>query len=258
MTEYRIDWQSAKDPTGSDTTEFIIDRGEKSKVTGAIWLPNERDQADTLMLFGHGASGNRYQAPISHLANRFVKEARTPVLSIDGPVHGLRQVGPGGREAFAPVLRRKSCLDDMLEDWHLAIDVVRALDRIPQQRLAYFGLSMGSIFGIPLVASRADVTVATLGLVGTGEWYPHRDQTLAACKAIECPLLFLMQLEDEIFSRQGYLEIFDAFSSQDKRIHANPGLHAEIPQAEIRFSFDFMLSHMQGTAERRMVKPLAE
>ncbi len=54
-------------------------------------------QFNTLMLFGHGASGDRYQAPICHLAERFVSEAQVPVLSLDGPVHGLRQVGPGIR-----------------------------------------------------------------------------------------------------------------------------------------------------------------
>ena len=53
-----------------------------------------------------------------------------------------------------------------------------------------------------------------------------------------------MQLEDELFSREGYLELFDAFASEDKRIHANPGLHPEVPTEEMRFAFDFMQAHL--------------
>ena len=67
-----------------------------------------------------------------------------------------------------------------------------------------------------------------------------------------------MQLEDEIFDREGYLKVFDTFSSKDKRMHANPGLHPEIPAEEIDFAFQFLTNHISGTATRRIINPLAE
>lgn len=259
---HTVRWNDASDTTGAATREFEINPAPGTpngrKVTGAIWLPEASTTTDTLMLFGHGASGDRYQAPICHLANRFVGEAGIPVLSLDGPVHGLRQVGPGGREAFFPEFQRAGCVDDMVNDWTLAIETVRALDAITAPKLAYFGLSMGSLFGIPLIGSRDDVTVATLGLVGTGSNLPHRDQLLDSAARIHCPVLFLMQLEDELFDRAGYLEVFDTIAAEDKRLHANPGLHPEIPAEEIDFSFNFLVSHIRGTATRRIVNPLAE
>ncbi len=125
-------------------------------------------------------------------------------------------------------------------------------------KLGYFGLSMGSIFGIALIASRTDVTVATLGLVGVQSNYPHDKERLEAAGKIDCPLLFLMQLEDELFTREGYLQVFDTFKSRDKRINANPGLHPEIPAEENDFSFDFLLSNIRGNVTRRIINPLAE
>jgi hypothetical protein len=122
MNKATTKWQNTTDAAGNGTREFVIESIERRTVTGALWLPQDPGlsrpgrarpgestpgestpgestpgQFNTLMLFGHGASGDRYQAPICHLAERFVSEAQVPVLSLDGPVHGLRQVGPGIR-----------------------------------------------------------------------------------------------------------------------------------------------------------------
>jgi pimeloyl-ACP methyl ester carboxylesterase len=258
-TTQAIQWQPATDPAGSATQEFTITRERVRPVTGAMWLPAQAPRDRPLVLFGHGASGDRYQRPIPYLAQRFVAEAGLAVMSIDGPVHGLRQVGVGGRSAFREELQRPTCIDDMVEDWRAAIDAARAVDGVGRGPLAYFGLSMGSMFGVPLLAACDDVSVATLGLLGTsGLGEPMRQRFLRDASAIVCPLLFLMQLEDELFERGGYLELFDAFASPDKRLHANPGLHPEIPQEEIDFAFDFMHAHLSGRATRRIVNPLAE
>ena len=263
-----IQWTLAADPGGQPTREFRIVREGKRDITGALWLvkeelpieglPNNAQAASTLMCFGHGASGDRYQAPICGLAKRFTQEAKLPVLSLDGPVHGLRQIGDGARGAFFPEFQRSDSLKDMVDDWTCAIEEMQSLPEIGIGKLAYFGLSMGSIFGIPLLASRKDVTVATLGLFGVQSSFPHEEEFIAAAQKITCPLLFLMQLEDELFEREGYLKIFDLFASIDKRLHANPGLHPEITGEEIDFAFDFLNSHINDTSKQRVVNPFAE
>ena len=254
----KVEWTDAADDKDALTREFRITREGKRDITGALWLPESMSPGATLVCFGHGASGNRYQAPICYLAARFTFEANLPVLSIDGPVHGLRQVGEGGRTAFFPEFQRQSCIEDMTDDWTCAVSLVQSLPEVGAGQLAYFGLSMGSLFGIPFVASRNDVIVATLGLVGVASNFPHDEELLDAVSKISCPLLFLMQLEDELFVREGYLKVFDAFASIDKRLHANPGLHPEIPAEEIDFAFDFLTGHINGTIERRIINPLAE
>jgi len=253
-----VSWWDSQDSQENVTREFKISRPGQRDITGALWLPVElQADADTLICCGHGASGNRYQAPIPYLADRFTAEG-SPVLSLDGPVHGLRQVGEGGRKAFGPEYVRDGALSEMTAEWHIAIDLVSQLPEINVSRLAYFGLSMGTIFGLPLVASRDDVTVATLGLFGIQDQTPHREAFLTACGEVRCPVFYLMQLEDVLFSREGYLTAFDALASKDKVIHANPGLHPEVPAVEVEYAVAFMLSHLRGEANTHIVNIIAD
>ena len=250
-----IQWTDAKDTRDNATKEFRIRRDGMRDITGALWLPDAPVEGKTLICCGHGASGNRYQAPISDLAERFVG-ANLPVLSLDGPAHGLRQVGDGGRTAFFPEYQRDNSLIDMTDDWTCAIEQIQSEFAIA--KLAYFGLSMGSLFGLPLVASRGDVTVAVLGLMGVQQNFPHGETLLKAAADIKCPILFLMQLEDELFNREGCLQIFDAFASKDKRLHGNPGLHPEVPSEEIDCTFDFLLAHINGTKTKSIVNIISD
>ena len=246
-----LTWQDGQDTGKRETREFIATTTTGRKRTGAIWVP-EKPSEDALIAFGHGASGDRYQAPISYLAGKFTRAGYT-VLSIDGPVHGLRQVGPGGREAFRSEMQRQQMIEDMNADWDYAIRLAMSESSVDLTRLAYFGLSMGSIFGIPMLASEAcalPVSVATLGLLGSnGLGNRLGSHMLSEAPKISCPVLFLMQLEDELFDREGYLALFDALGSNNKRLHANPGLHPNVPAEEMRFSFDFMHGTLQRNQE---------
>ena len=78
----------------------------------------------------------------THLAGR-LQEHGCAVLAIDGPVHGLRQVGPGGREAFAVEAQREGFVDNMVEDWYAALAAMRGELQLGLGALGYFGLSMG-------------------------------------------------------------------------------------------------------------------
>lgn len=242
--------------------DFTLD-GPGRAVTGALWLPDAVLATTPLVLCGHGASGDRYQAPIPHLAQRFT-QAGVAVLAIDGPVHGLRQVGPGGREAFAVEAQRPSFVDDMVTDWFAALSAVRQDQQIGTAALGYFGLSMGTLFGVPVLgggAAQHGVTfaAAAIGLCGTsGAGAGLRDRLLQDAAKMHMPLAFLMQLEDELFPRDGYLELFDALAAADKRLHANPGLHPEVPAEEVNFVFDFLVTRLAGEVPRRIVNPLAQ
>ena len=245
MTQ-EMKWQDSVDLNGHPTQEFYVSSDTNRTVTGALWLPKGRP-ADILMIFGHGASDDRYQTPICELAARFIQEANIAVLSMDGPVHGLRQVGPGGRAALGQEFRRPECIDDMVNDWDIAISAVTERQDLQISKLAYFGLSMGSIFGIPLIAHRTDFVVATLGLLGSsGAVSFLGDRIIEDAAKISIPVLYLMQLEDELFDRDGYLKVFDQLSSKDKRLHANPGLHPDVPQEEVDFSFEFLMKYING------------
>lgn len=252
-----LQWLGAASPGAP--RDFRIERGHARPVTGALWLPPAPDTDTPLLLCGHGASGDRYQAPIPYLGKHMTRKRDAAVLAIDGPVHGLRHVPPGGREALGIEMQRDGAVEDMVRDWHDALEGIRRDTGVGGGRIAYFGLSMGSMFGIPLLASGVGAHAATLGLLGTwglGRAFGERLARDAA--AIDIPILFLLQLEDEIFNRKGCLALFDALGSADKRLHANPGLHPEVPTEEIEFAFDFLARRLAGGVRRGIVNPLAE
>ena len=248
-----VNWTEATDDRGHATLEVHIelDHGAGRPITAAVWssaIPGDTEP-HPLFLFGHGASGDRYQTPTPHLARRLVKAAPCTVLSLDGPVHGLREVNAGGRKAFWDEIKRAEATSDMIADWNCAIEVTKARFAGAGVKLGYYGLSMGSIFGIPLIAARGDIDIAVLGLLGTTGAVEHlRDTLLAAAPQVNCPLLYLMQLEDELFDRMGYLELFDALGSADKRLHANPGLHPDITREEVNAAFDTLNSICKNQA----------
>ena len=251
-TALKASWSVSEDPQGFETLEFHVRREGDRLVTGSLWIPNGSIRTDTLMAFGHGASGTRYQLPIPYLARKFAKEG-IPSLSMDGPVHGLRQRGEGGRPALSQEMRRSNMIEDMVLDWRAAVEVTESRIGFTADTFGYFGLSMGSIFGIPYLAQRKKnnlpVTVATLGLLGTtGAVSGLADRLKRDASTINAPTLFFMQLEDELFPRDGYLELFDAIGSDNKRLHANPGLHPAVPAEEIDFCLGFVLDHLKGDA----------
>ena len=110
---------------------------------------------------------------------------------------------------------------------------------------------MGTIFGAPLVAADKRICTAVLGLMGTvGANEETKSKIVEAAANILCPVLFLMQLEDELFSRERYLDLFDRLATTDKRIHAHPGLHPAVPVSELNASLAFLHDRLEnGPAE---------
>ena len=245
----------AKDRSGHAAKEFRIERDGFRDITGAVWLPEEA-MTDKLICFGHGASGDRFQPPVSELAQKFAAEGH-PVLALDGPDHGLRQTGEGGRAGMFADIMREECLDEMTRDWTSAIDALKSEFDIAASTLAYFGLSMGTTYGLPFLAGRSDVAVAVLGLWALRNGVPHNDDFRACAEKLDLPVLFIMQADDEFWPQETYIELFNAIGSKNKRLHANPGVHAEIPLDEVDYAADFILARLAG-APQKAVRPMLQ
>ncbi len=248
LIDHIVDEQTT--PSGARTIEFTLDRGDRP-ITGVLWLPADATTGTALVCCGHGASGDRHQPPIPWLAKRLTADHGVAVLSIDGPVHGRRQGGNGGRDAFWPEWRRPGSAEDMVADWTLALDAARQIPELADGRVGYWGLSMGTIYGAPFVAAEPRISVAVLGLMGITGPDTYRPVIEAAAANITIPVSFLMQLEDELFSRAECLALFDALATQDKRLHANPGLHPAVPMEELVHSVSFLVEHLTGEAPVR-------
>ena len=111
---------------------------------------------------------------------------------------------------------------------------------------------MGTIYGAPFIAADDRIEIAVLGLMGISGPDHYRRTITAAAADINIPVLFIMQLEDELFTRQDCLALFDALASSDKRLHANAGLHPDVPVEELHHSVDFLVAGLMGERQERM------
>jgi dienelactone hydrolase len=206
------------------------------------------DSPRPVVMLGHGASGSKREDYIVAVARRLVRHRGLSAFAIDGPVHGDRRADHGKLEGlpFADFAQRWSAdpdlIDDMVADWRASLDAVQALPDITSGACGYWGLSMGTIFGLPVVAAEPRVAVAVLGLMGIAG--PTKDRFVADAAAVQCPLLFVVQWHDELFPREQAFALFEAFGSADKRMHVSPGLHAEVPAEEFEASGSLLASHL--------------
>jgi len=132
-------------------------------------------------------------------------------------------------------------------EWKATLDALQRLDEIGTHGpVGYWGVSMGTRYGVPFVATDPRLKCAVLGLFGIG---PTEDEFSAHAKSLKVPLLFLFQLNDELMPPQSGLALFTAFGSEIKTMHVNPGPHVGIPLFERDSAEAFFVRHM-GSALR--------
>jgi dienelactone hydrolase len=170
------------------------------------------------------------------LTELFVGRHGWSVVSIDGPVHGDRgPIGSDGHDANHPVYRdmwqNEDAVEEMIADWSSVLDALADSPDVDVSRVGYWGLSMGTMFGLPFVSSDERVKVAVLGkagMTGTSVIRSGIDsQFRAYAPKLSIPVMFTMQWDDERFDRVGQLELFDRIGSSDKRLQAYPGEHVD-------------------------------
>jgi len=217
-------------------------------VPGSLWTSETPGTDRPMVLVGHGGSGHKRQGYVLALARHLVRHHDVHVAAIDGPVHGDRRPDGGHDERlvlleFAQAWRTdRSMTDTMVEDWQATLQSLRAVDGMRVGPVGYWGLSMGTIVGLPFVAAEPSVSVAVLGLMGlTG---PTRERLAADAARVRCPVLFLVQQSDELFDRESSLALFDALGTAQKVLHLNPGAHGMVPDRELRDSEMFLVDHL--------------
>jgi dienelactone hydrolase len=225
-------------------------------VPGLLWTPIEPSGPAPLVALGHGASRDKGQDVVVALARRLVRHHGIAALALDGPVHGERRGAGWGavpQVVFLEFAQRwaaegDAMTDQMVADWRAALDVVAELDELDPSRLGYWGLSMGTILGLPLVAAEPRIQVAVLGLCGlTG---PTRDRLAADAPRVTVPTLFLVQWDDELFPRDSAFALFAALGATDKRLHAHPGAHGAVPAEELDLAEAFLALHLLDDDQR--------
>jgi dienelactone hydrolase len=215
-------------------------------VPALLWAPSEGAGPRPLVVLGHGATRHKRVDYLLALARRLVRDHGFACVAIDAPGHGDRRAAPADDltvfSEFLAEWSREGTVEDMLADWAATIQAVRSLDEVGDGALGYWGLSMGTIYGVPLAAIEPRVQVAVFGLMGLVG--PTASRLAADARRVTCPVTFLQQWDDSLLPRKEVLDLFDAIGSLDKRLHVHPGDHAAVPVEELEFSVTFLARHL--------------
>jgi len=238
-----MNWGDSQTSKGVTERDFTVACRERS-VPGVLWTPEESNTPTPLVLIGHGGNGHKREGHLVALARRFVRHNGIAAATIDGPAHGDREPEEAKGEPFEERRKRyvgESITDGMVEDWKATLDALQKLPEIGIGPVGYWGLSMGTMFGLPFVSAEPRIDAAVLGLMGP---FGGDDRLRRDAPAITCPILFLQQWDDELIPRERSSELFGAIGSKNRRLHANPGLHAAVPPDEFLNTQNFLAEHL--------------
>jgi hypothetical protein len=241
--------------TSQTSSNGVIERTfTLDDITGVLWSPESGPTGAPLILAGH-PGGLDKKAP-GHVARAHssVTIDGFHVVSIDAPGHGdrprnaqderwiaeFRRARAEGSPSFGRILAAYSAsvAERAVPEWQATIDAVMALPEIGAHvPVGYSGMSLAGAIGIPLAAVEPRITAACFG------WLSAHDALLAAAKQITIPIEYLLPLDDKEIPRAFGLELFEAFASTDKVLHAFPGGHGQVP-TDGRIDTRFFARHL--------------
>lgn len=208
------------------------------RIPGLLWLPQSQIPSGLpLILVQHGGSGHKDDESTQELVARLTGRGFA-VAAIDGPIHGERRHEPLPKalrlQAFLDYWAADPHLEDLVQDWLYVIDNLVTHSEIDASRLAWYGVSMGTAYGLSVVAKCSRIKAAVLGKWSAN--HANSQHLLTDAPAISCDTLFVQHWDDEIFDRNGTLAVFDAIGTQQKQLHAYTGGHFGRSQVELEMS----------------------
>jgi dienelactone hydrolase len=235
---------------GEPKTESSVTERDFSLVCDGRRVPGVLFSGDApagrpIALLGHGGTLDKRADYLVGVARRLVRNFGVSAISIDGPGHGERrtEIATDARsmqKAFEAAWTDPKVTDEIVADWRASLDAVSS--EISPGRVGYFGLSMGTMMGLPLCVAEPRIEACVLGLMGY--WGLNRDRLREDAPRHSIPTRFLMQWDDEVVPRKTALALFDDLGSKKKAMHAHPGPHVAVPPAEMKDVADYLAAHL--------------
>ena len=234
----------------SSPIDFVLEVNQR-KVPFCLWLPQQPNSESTkkfpLVLVGHGGSGHKKSQLVLDIAQILVGQYQIAVAAIDGPVHGDRRDvfsdGPIVRQEFRDLWQSGNSVDTMVEDWQAAIDQLLKEPSIDSAKIAWYGISMGTAYGLPLVAVDSRIKASALGMWGTCR-IPN-ERLIQDAKKTTTPVLFQTKHDDEIFTKEGQQHLYDLIASNQKELRSYPGGHTDPKTNQLEDIVEFLTSQLK-------------
>ncbi|MFJ4893771.1 MULTISPECIES: alpha/beta hydrolase [unclassified Streptomyces] len=224
-------------------------------ISGLLWTPASASASEPvpLILLGHPPLGLRRMYP--RLVGRALHAAADgfAAATIELPGSGDRPRWPAVDQARADLRRAMEAgepvgdeiidalvlplVDKAVPEWQAALDALLSLPEVGGP----VGYSGGVIsIGVRLAVVEPRISAAVLF---AGSLVPRA--MFEEARRVTVPLHVLLQWDDEGNDRQAALDLFDAFGSTDKSLHAHLGGHTGVPQFAGDAAAQFFTRHLR-------------
>ncbi len=222
------------------------------EIPGILWTPGSAPAPAPLILMGHPGGLRRMYPRLAARARHAAAEGYA-AATIELPWGGERPPSAAAEQARADLLRALEAgepvgdeiidrlvlplVDKAVPEWRATLDALLSLPEIDGP----VGFSGGVIaIGVRLAVVEPRISAA---LLFAGSFVPR--STFEEARQVTIPLLVLLQWDDEGNDRQMALDLFDAFGSEEKTLHANTGGHTGVPRFEGDDGNRFFARHLR-------------
>ncbi|MFI9720011.1 alpha/beta hydrolase [Streptomyces sp. NPDC052396] len=225
------------------------------EIPGIVWTPASASPSAPvpLILLGHPPLGLRTMYP--RLAGRARRAAADgfAAATIELPGSGDRPRWAALEQARADLRRAMAAgepvgdeiidalvlplVDKSVPEWQAALDALLSLPGIGGP----VGYS-GGVISIGIRLAVAEPRIVAAGFFA-GSLVPAA--MFEEARRVTIPLHVLLQWDDEGNDRQAALDLFDAFGSQEKTLHANMGGHTGVPGFAAEDAAGFFARHLR-------------
>ncbi|EON31520.1 hypothetical protein GTC6_16832 [Gordonia terrae C-6] len=220
-------------------------------IPGILWTPATTPSPVPLIMLGHPGGLQQMYPRLSARARRAVTDGfaaatietpgggdRPTSIAVEHARAELRRTLQAGHEVSADIVDRLvlPLVEQSVPEWQTAMDQLLALPDIDGP----VGYSGGVIsVGVRLAVTDPRLAAAVLF---AGSFIPRA--ILDEARRVTIPLHVLLQWDDEHNDRQAALDLFDAFGSTEKSLHANMGGHTGVPTYAGDAAAGFFVRHL--------------
>ncbi|MFE4860736.1 alpha/beta hydrolase [Streptomyces sp. NPDC056670] len=224
-------------------------------IPGILWTPaSATASAPTpLILLGPPPLGLGKVYPRLVARARHAAADGFATATIELPGKGDRPRWPAAEQALADLRRALEAgepvsdeiidavilplVDKAAPEWQAALDALLSLPEIGGP----VGYS-GGVISIGVRLAVVEPRIVAAGLFA-GSFVPRA--VFEEARRVTIPLHVLLQWDDEGNDRQAALDLFDAFGSQEKSLHADMGGHTGVPQHAGEAAAQFFTRHLK-------------
>jgi len=228
----------------------VLERGfTLGEVPGVLWTPESAPAP--LILSGHNGGLHKRLPRLVARARHYAAEYGFAVAAIDAPGHGDRPRSAVDEQSRAD-LRRAIEAGEPVDEIVDAFILPLVESAVPEWRTTLDGLLSRPEIGGPVGYEGMTAIGIRLALVEPrisaavffgGGFVPGA--LFEEARQVTIPLQFLVQWDDEGMERQPVLDLFDAFGTKEKTLHANLGGHAGVPWFEVDNAARFFTRHLR-------------